>query len=153
MSHLYADLRVNADICVTCSVAQVWFWCAVPFPKTDPYDPNPPWYTPDPDVGSNSSTLATDAFTSPVTLAASSPGRHAQLSTSRSLGSVTAILASHLLALLARLPGLGALADNGGEHAPEHLAVDANFWFFLFFYYGLYVAVGELACIYAVDLR
>ncbi|CEH17005.1 Major facilitator superfamily associated domain [Ceraceosorus bombacis] len=73
----------------------VWFWCAMPFPKTDPYDPNPPWCDPE---------------------------------------------SSRLEA-----PWCG---DGDGNGASPN-RVDANFWFFLLFYYGIYCAV---ALIYITQL-
>lgn len=30
-------------------VSQVWVWCAIPFPMSDPYDESPPWNLPWPD--------------------------------------------------------------------------------------------------------
>lgn len=82
---------------------QVWFWCAVPFPKSHPDSPNRPWCDATPDAP-----WCRDGVTWHSSPTASSP------------------------------------ATN------PHLAdADANFWFFLLFYYGLYAAV---ALVYVTQL-
>lgn len=77
----------------------VWFWCAVPFPKSTPDEPGSPWCDATPEApwcrGQNSQDIA------------------------------------------------------GQTERPRPEDTDANFWFFLLFYYGLYAAV---ALVYVTQL-
>lgn len=111
----------------------VWIWCAVPFPKTDPYDPDlpwcneqgrgdkPPWCYP-----SNSTTLRALP----------------------KMPTVTGFTYSLATLLLSKFGAAESPGEDGGDGG-ERLTVDANFWFFLIFYYGIYVGV---ALIYITQL-
>ncbi|PWZ02210.1 hypothetical protein BCV70DRAFT_198486 [Testicularia cyperi] len=145
----------------------VWFWCAVPFPKTDPYDPNLPWCNPGDHNGNT---------TDPTNPPWCTPSHHSpSMSSATSFLTPQADRSSAAIALLARLPTLTggawfivqklfawlsmstgyttAFASTNATTPPmdgsEHLTVDANFWFFLIFYYGIYVGV---ALIYITQL-
>ncbi|PWN53459.1 hypothetical protein IE53DRAFT_324750 [Violaceomyces palustris] len=114
----------------------LWFWCAVPFPKTDPYDPNLPWCKPDGDKSDEPNP----------------PWCYPGFGLHKSSLSLPPTLTEFFTGLIFRFYNLFAPWITGGEGSSppkpdpdggaEHLTVDANFWFFLFFYYGIYVAVA-----------
>lgn len=132
----------------------VWIWCAVPFPKTDPYDPNLPWCNPGEDGRSGDPN--------------NPPWCYPANSTASSLTSVSTSPASTSFAIT-KLPTVTGFAwrianvliskvafTSTQPSPPQHpigdgdrLTVDANFWFFLVFYYGIYVGV---ALIYITQL-
>lgn len=87
----------------------------MPFPKTDPYDPNPPWCDPN------------------------SPGPDAPW-----CGGDGPTVGPADLSTAALVKSTQRAAFQIFGHASSSAqTVDANFWFFLIFYYGIYCAVGE----------
>lgn len=113
---------------------QVWIWCAVPFPKTSPFDPNGPWCTgPSPPPWCNDIPQKYSPTPPARTLLALPPHTSLML---RLVEFGRLWLVESRVALMS----VGAAAAEDGLAAP----VDANFWFFLIFYYGLYCAVGLL---------
>ncbi|EPQ28541.1 uncharacterized protein PFL1_03845 [Pseudozyma flocculosa PF-1] len=126
----------------------VWFWCAVPFPKTDPYDPNLPWCNPGEDGRSDDPSNPPWCYPRNATVVPSSMSSAVGLLAR--LPTVSGLVYSAAPKLFAVLSGSSASASVSPSSSPapapspepEHLTVDANFWFFLVFYYGLYVAVA-----------
>ncbi|GAC93539.1 hypothetical protein PHSY_001104 [Pseudozyma hubeiensis SY62] len=132
----------------------VWIWCAVPFPKTDPYDPDLPWCNPGEDGRSGDPNNPPWCYPANMTSSTlgTAPATYTSLSASTaSLPTVSGFawsIANMLLSKLAVTSGSPSTA-----HPPigdgDRLTVDANFWFFLIFYYGIYVGV---ALIYITQL-
>ena len=94
-------------------------WCSIPFPVSDPYDPNLPW----PEPGWNWST-PTRSLSS-----AASQYRHGQTS------SPSTHLSKNVASFVYSSP-------RTAPPLPDDLPVDINFWFFLVVYYGAYLAVA-----------
>ena len=126
----------------------VWFWCAVPFPKTDPYDPNLPWCNPGEDGRSDDPSnppwcnpgklsLRSSSMTAPLMLAYLPTVSQFVWAAAQRLF-LSAQVEDHEPLSLVSSPN----TTYPGTPDPEHLTVDANFWFFLIFYYGIYVAVA-----------
>lgn len=128
----------------------VWVWCAVPFPKTDPYDPSLPWCSPSNDGGRDDPSNPPWCY--PINTTATSSSLHLLARLPTLTGAVWG-LATRLSAdpiLQPQHVGLTSLQQsNPNDPSLEHKTVDANFWFFLVFYYGIYVGV---ALIYITQL-
>ncbi|GAC71790.1 hypothetical protein PANT_5d00069 [Moesziomyces antarcticus T-34] len=126
----------------------VWIWCAVPFPKTDPYDPNLPWCNPGEDGSWNDPSNPPWCYPPNATASSSEITSKIALPTLPTLTglawSITNLIASSF-SKRAGTPSDPHPPIGGGDH----LTVDANFWFFLVFYYGIYVGV---ALIYITQL-
>ncbi len=126
----------------------VWIWCAVPFPKTDPYDPNLPWCNPGEDGSWNDPSNPPWCYPPNATASSSEITSKMALPTLPTLTglawSITNLIASSF-SKRAGTPSDPHPPIGGGDH----LTVDANFWFFLVFYYGIYVGV---ALIYITQL-
>ncbi|TKY85780.1 hypothetical protein EX895_005320 [Sporisorium graminicola] len=129
----------------------VWIWCAVPFPKTDPYDPNLPWCSPGEDGRSGDPNnppwcYPANATASPVL--SSSAATSIAIAKFPTMAGLAWTIANGLFSKLAFTSG-----PPSSPHHPigdgDRLTVDANFWFFLVFYYGIYVGV---ALIYITQL-
>ncbi|KAN0061826.1 hypothetical protein ACQY0O_005819 [Thecaphora frezii] len=131
----------------------VWFWCAVPFPKTDPYDPNLPWCNPGEDGRGDDPSNPPWCYPHKVAVS-SMPSTLKLLSILPTVSGTLYAAAPKILAMLSGSSNRSAGGKGASDVAslnsslptpisePEHLTVDANFWFFLIFYYGIYVAVA-----------
>lgn len=147
----------NTPLLPSIHFKQVWFWCAVPFPKSDPYSNSPPWCGPPLDNSNSSSPSAPwcgsesinnnlHYFNSSSSLDMTS-STNASLNQEISFTSLPFAFTSKLLQVIGNLPlalrlGSVSFLSTGGS---SHPTVDANFWFFLVFYYGIYCAVGEFS--------
>ncbi|CBQ73051.1 conserved hypothetical protein [Sporisorium reilianum SRZ2] len=127
----------------------VWIWCAVPFPKTDPYDPNLPWCNPGEDGRADDPNNPPWCYPANATTtnfaAGSTQSAIAKLPTMTGFAwRIANVLVSHFAF---------SSPPSSDPHHPigdgDRLTVDANFWFFLIFYYGIYVGV---ALIYITQL-
>ncbi|SPO25806.1 uncharacterized protein UTRI_03171 [Ustilago trichophora] len=132
----------------------VWIWCAVPFPKTDPYDPNLPWCNPGEDGRSgdpNNPPWCYPANATSSTLTSSTQNTVVPMAAIQNLPTVTALAWSIANMLLSKLSSCSTPPSAPGHPIGDgdRLTVDANFWFFLIFYYGIYVGV---ALIYITQL-
>ncbi|KAK4057154.1 hypothetical protein OIO90_001649 [Microbotryomycetes sp. JL221] len=132
----------------------VWAWCAVPFPVSDPYkgDWNLPWPADPPNNQSSSSSASTwPAWPKRVVGLArlASHFGHKSPSSSSAAGSQTLLTWT-----------IKHEPDQSNSHPPEslpsppeeELPVDSNFYFFLFAYYGVYVAVALIFITKLFDL-
>lgn len=125
----------------------VWVWCAVPFPKTDPYDPNLPWCNPGEDGSSGDPNNPPWCYPANVT----APTLPLQPLLSPNFPTATGFAWSMTTLMLSKLASNTTLSSTA-QHPigdGDRLTVDANFWFFLIFYYGVYVGV---ALIYITQL-
>lgn len=129
----------------------VWLWCAVPFPKTDPYDPNLPWCNPGEGGGWGDPNHPPWCYPTNTTSSAlsSTPWHrnHALLNLPTVSGFAWSI-ATWILSQFSASSGWSAKQEPSPGDG-SNLTVDANFWFFLVFYYGIYVGV---ALIYITQL-
>ncbi len=126
----------------------VWIWCAVPFPKTDPYDPNLPWCNPGEDGSWNDPSNPPWCYPPNATASSSEITAKMALPTLPTLTGLAWSMTNLILSSFSNRVG-----TPSDPHPPvgggDHLTVDANFWFFLVFYYGIYVGV---ALIYITQL-
>lgn len=137
----------------------VWCWCSLPFPVTDPYVEEPPWHLPWPGetISSSESTTRVLSISSPHSHLSSSISSPAQISTIYSPSLELHERDSQLyleflpqsivpLAVPTSSSGWSPANATAPEEPPESdptdpaLPVDANFYFFLFIYYGAYLA-------------
>ncbi|BGP00177.1 hypothetical protein NBRC10513v2_004401 [Rhodotorula toruloides] len=129
----------------------VWIWCAVPFPVDNPYTEEPPWHIPWP--GDPPSTTISTSVTSAVAAPISAPLALGAPSERRYGREVDA-----------RRPLLLEILNNGPMPINSHssvvappadepeLPVDANWWFFLLYYYGVYLAIALIFVTKLFDL-
>ena len=130
-------------------------WCAIPFPVSDPYDPNLPWPEPPgwnwsfpvPDHSNfpwhASVGLPVNSLTSSATVSSATTARE-PIGTGWPDGYINA---SAPQALRPRtVPGRGHTSEGRPAQPrpelPSDLPVDVNFWFFISIYYGAYLAVA-----------
>ncbi|SNX84385.1 uncharacterized protein MEPE_03094 [Melanopsichium pennsylvanicum] len=127
----------------------VWIWCAVPFPKTDPYDPNLPWCNSGEDGRSGDPNNPPWCYpansTASVWTSITSRAATHKFSTFTGLAWSMTYLVLSKFSLASTPPSSPQRPIGDGDR----LTVDANFWFFLIFYYGIYVGV---ALIYITQL-
>ncbi|GAA6063902.1 hypothetical protein JCM10212_002434 [Sporobolomyces blumeae] len=137
----------------------VWVWCSIPFPVSDPYKEEPPWHIPwppSPDPPGRFETLLRRLPwipdpPSPVSMVAAEPPRsvyfergaelrpsdmdgfeHGEAAASEPVAAET----------VAAGPGDASQTPRRETDDDDDLPVDANFYFFLVVYYGLYLAVA-----------
>ncbi|KAJ1029091.1 hypothetical protein NDA18_002719 [Ustilago nuda] len=134
----------------------VWFWCAVPFPKTDPYDPNLPWCNPDQEGRSGDPNNPPWCYPANATASSLSTFSSSAAEESRvalpNLPTITGFAWSMATMLLSKFSATCKTPPTQPQYPigdGDRLIVDANFWFFLIFYYGIYVGV---ALIYITQL-
>ncbi|KIS69327.1 uncharacterized protein UMAG_02668 [Mycosarcoma maydis] len=132
----------------------VWIWCAAPFPKTDPYDPNLPWCNPGEDGRSgdpNNPPWCYPANMTSSTIQAAAATLTSPGTSTMNLPTVSGFVWFMTNMLLSNF-AFTSTSSSGSQHPigdGDRLTVDANFWFFLIFYYGIYVGV---ALIYITQL-
>ncbi|GAA5919976.1 hypothetical protein JCM1841_004408 [Sporobolomyces salmonicolor] len=140
----------------------VWVWCSIPFPVSDPYKEEPPWHIPWPPSsdppGVVESLLLRLPWLQPPDLTSSTADpvgkvvlddrrrdeQHEQHVFDLEFVHET-VSGSQALATARPRRGRAkqqAAADGAGHRNDEDLPVDANFYFFLVVYYGLYLAVA-----------
>ncbi|KAM0789179.1 hypothetical protein ACM66B_000027 [Microbotryomycetes sp. NB124-2] len=138
----------------------VWAWCAVPFPVSDPFKEQPPWNLPWPGEPppNNSFVVSSPQLRLPTRAPIVSviDSGDVQRSTMASVDVVRSIEAD---------PNRDTVQVSGHKtvHVPsdpapptppagDDLPVDANFYFFLFAYYGIYLAVALIFITKLFDL-
>ncbi|GAA6004213.1 uncharacterized protein JCM10292_007293 [Rhodotorula paludigena] len=135
----------------------IWLWCSVPFPVSDPYKEEPPWHIPWPPTTDPPGSLLHDLLTrigwlqhahhgNATALQPVSPGPIARTGPDLVLPRSFSVE----LGFVEQPPNAG---DGPAPDAPDDdLPVDANFWYFLLFYYGIYLAIALIFVTKLFDL-
>ncbi|GAA6002989.1 hypothetical protein JCM10207_001932 [Rhodosporidiobolus poonsookiae] len=133
----------------------IWIWCSIPFPVQDPYREEPPWHLPwppttDPPGNSTLSRIIAHLPWLP----------HHQTNAEPILEGWPVEPGQQVLELQYTQPASGARhadvdippSQPGQGDGEDDLPVDANFYYFLFVYYGVYLAIGLIFITKLFDL-
>ncbi|SGY13940.1 BQ5605_C010g06006 [Microbotryum silenes-dioicae] len=160
----------------------VWIWCAMPFPVSDPYKETPPWNLPWPEQPPTSNGSATihkrfvwtfgrwmgrsagqsvgvggmikarrEERASVLLHFVEQAGIHKQVATEEGVR-VEGRSAGWKNPSLSDRDSPTIPVESPGGDPTEELPVDANFYFFLFVYYGIYLAVALIFVTKLFDL-